>query len=67
MHDQFLKYEVSRFKKQNPQFLLGYGKYPIDWEGGFKKFPPELKMGIDAVTWGMFDFAHPEVRDGQPN
>jgi len=61
-HDQYFKYEVSRFKKQNPQLLLGHGKYPFDWETGFGGLPPELKQGIDAFTWGMFDFAHPEVR-----
>lgn len=62
-HDQFFRYEVSRFKKQNPHLLLGYGKYPINWETGFKGLPPELKKGIDSFTWGMFDFAHKEVRD----
>lgn len=62
-HDQFFKYEVSRFKKTNPQLLLGYGKYPIDWEAGFKGLPPHLKKGMDSFTWGMFDFAHKQVRD----
>ena len=61
-HDQFFKYEVSRFKKKNPHLLLGYGKYPIDWEAGFKGLPADLKKGIDSFTWGMFDFAHREVR-----
>jgi hypothetical protein len=61
-HEQFFKYEVSRFKRANPQLLLGYGKYPINWEAGFKGLPPELKKGIDSFTWGMFDFAHREVR-----
>jgi hypothetical protein len=61
-HDQYFKYELSRFKRQNPQFLLGYGSYPIDWEKGYKGLPPDKKMGMDAITWGMFDFAHPEVR-----
>jgi hypothetical protein len=63
MHDMFFKYEVSRFKKQNPHLLLGYGKYPINWETGFKGLPPELKKGMDSFTWGMFDFAHKEVRE----
>ncbi|MFN0166982.1 MAG: hypothetical protein ACKV22_11190, partial [Bryobacteraceae bacterium] len=62
-HDQFYKYEVSRFKKKNPHLLLGYGKYPIDWEKGFKGLPAHLKKGMDSFTWGMFDFAHREVRD----
>lgn len=62
-HDQFFRYEVSRFKRKNPHLLLGYGKYPIDWEKGFKGLPPELKKGMDSFTWGMFDFAHKEVRD----
>ena len=43
--------------------MLGYGKYPIDWETGFKGLPPNLKKGIDSFTWGMFDFAHKEVRE----
>ncbi len=62
-HDQFYKYEVSRFKKRNPHLLLGYGKYPINWETGFKGLPPELKKGMDSFTWGMFDFGHQEVRE----
>lgn len=61
-HDQYFRYEVSRFKKQNPQLLLGHGKYPLDWETGFSGLAPELKQGIDAFTWGMFDFAHAAVR-----
>ncbi len=62
-HDQFYKYEVSRFKKQNPHLLLGHGNYPINWETGFKGLPQELKKGMDSFTWGMFDFAHREVRE----
>ena len=62
-HDQFFKYEVSRFKKKNPHLLLGYGKYPIDWEKGSNGLPAHLKKGMDSFTWGMFDFAHKEVRD----
>ncbi len=61
-HDQFFRYEVSVFKRKNPRLLLGYGKYPIDWEAGFKGLPPNLKQGIDSFTWGMFDYAHAEVR-----
>jgi hypothetical protein len=41
--DQFFQYEVSRFKKKNPHLLLGYGKYPLDWETGFKGLPAALK------------------------
>ncbi|MFN0166978.1 MAG: hypothetical protein ACKV22_11170 [Bryobacteraceae bacterium] len=62
-HDQFFRYEVSRFKKNNPQLLIGHGTYPIDWEKGFKGLPAHLKKGMDSFTWGMFDFAHKEVRD----
>lgn len=62
-HDQFFRYEVSRFKKNNPHLLLGYGTYPLDWESGFKGLPAHLKRGIDSFTWGMFDFAHKDVRD----
>ncbi len=62
-HDQYFKYEVSRFKMRNPQFLLGHGTYPIDWEAGFRGLPSNLKKGMDSHTWGMFDFAHAEVRD----
>jgi hypothetical protein len=60
-HDMFYKYEVSRFKKNNPHLLLGYGKYPIDWEGSNRDYPD--RTGIDFRTWGMFDFAHAEVRE----
>jgi hypothetical protein len=62
-HDQFFRYEVSRFKRHNPQLMLGHGKYPINWEIGFKGLPSDLKKGIDSFTWGMFDFAHKEVRE----
>jgi hypothetical protein len=62
-HDQYFKYEVSRFKRAHPELLIGYGKYPINWEAGVKGLPPNLKMGMDSHTWGMFDFAHKEVRD----
>ena len=60
IHDAFYKYEVTRFKKQNPHLLLGYGKYPMDWEGGYSKLAD--KKGMDAIFWSAFDYAHPEVR-----
>ena len=63
MHDMFYLYEVSRFKLANPQLLLGSTgpDWKPDWGQGFRGL--ENKKGIDAVTWGMFDFAHQEVRD----
>ena len=63
MHDMFYLYEVSRFKLDNPHLLLGStGKdWKPNWKEGFRGL--DNKKGIDAITWGMFDFAHKEVRD----
>ena len=60
MHDMFFLYEVSQFKLDNPQLLLGHGSY-ADWERGFRGHP-DLKS-TQSFTWGMFDFAHEEVRE----
>ena len=60
MHDMFFKYEVSRFKLENPQLLLGRGTY-VDWEKGAGGHPDPAS--IESFNWGMFDFAHQEVRD----
>ncbi|MFM1550674.1 MAG: hypothetical protein ACKJSG_14815 [Lentisphaeria bacterium] len=60
MHDMFYKDEVSSFKLENPQLLLGYGKYN-DWERGAQRHPNPESM--ESFTWGGFDFAHQEVRD----
>ena len=62
-HDQFYKYEASKFKMANPHLLLGYTgpDWQPPWGTGFRKHPnPE---SLDAINWGMFDFAHKEVRD----
>ena len=58
-HDMFFKYEVSQFKFDNPHLLLGHGKY-VDWEKGSYGHPHRER--IESFTWGMFDFAHAEVR-----
>ena len=60
MHDMFFKYEVTQFKLDNPHLLLGYGTY-IDWEKGAKGHPNP--QSTDSFNWGMFDFAHEEVRE----
>ena len=62
-HDQAYKYEVSRFKKDNPQLLLGYTgpDWTPPWGTWFREHPSPESM--DATNWGMFDFAHKEVRD----
>lgn len=60
MHDMFYKYEVSRFKLDNPHLLLGYGGY-MDWEKGYRGHPdPE---SLKSFQWGCFDFVHEQVRD----
>lgn len=46
-HDQYYKYELSRFKQQNPHLLFGKSDSP----------------GIESITWQQFDFGHQEVRD----
>lgn len=63
MHDMFFLYEVSRFKLENPHLLLGSTgpDWKPDWKRGYHGL--DNKQGIDALTWGMFDFAHKEVRD----
>ena len=60
MHDMFFKYEVSQFKLDNPQLLLGHGSY-IDWEKGARGHPN--LQSTDSFNWGMFDFAHDQVRE----
>ena len=62
-HDQYFQYEVSHFKLANPQFLIGStgpGWKP-DWEKGYKGRAD--KKGMAAFTWGLFDYAHKEVRE----
>jgi hypothetical protein len=62
-HDQAFKYEVSQFKKDNPHLLLGCTG--PDWEppwGTWFRSQPD-PAGMDATNWGLFDFAHQEVRD----
>lgn len=63
MHDMFFRFEVSRFKLDNPHLLLGSTapNWRPDWSRGFQGLA--AKKGIGAITWGMFDFAHKEVRD----
>ncbi|MAE62736.1 MAG: hypothetical protein CMJ18_00565 [Phycisphaeraceae bacterium] len=60
MHDMFYKYEVSRYKLENPHLLLGHGSY-IDWEKGARGHPD--RKSIESFTWGMFDYAHEQVRE----
>jgi hypothetical protein len=59
VHDMYFKYEVSRFKLDNPHLLLGYGKYN-DWEKGARGHSD--RSSLEAHTWGMFNYAHEEVR-----
>ena len=59
-HDMHFKYEVSRFKLDNPHLLIGHGEY-VDWEAGAKGHPDPTS--IASLTWGLFDYAHEEVRD----
>ena len=59
-HDMFFKYEVSDFKLKNKHLLLGHGTY-TDFETGAGGHPNQGTM--EARTWGMFDFAHQDVRD----
>ena len=60
-HDQFYKYEVSAFKLANPQLLIGHKTGYIDWEKGRQGHPDLTSM--ESFTWGLFDYAHQEVRD----
>ena len=62
-HDMFFKYEVSDFKLKNKHLLLGHGTY-TDFEKGASGYPnPPWAPSMERRTWGMFDFAHQEVRD----
>ena len=63
-HDHIFPTDVTKFKRDNPHLLLGYTG--PDWEplwswGAAHKGHPE-PYSFDSFTWGMFDFAHPEVR-----
>ena len=60
MHDMFFKYEVSRFKLDNPHLLLGHGDY-CDWEKGFRGYPD--RTSLKSFQWGSFDYAHEQVRE----
>lgn len=62
-HDMGFRYEVSRFKLDNPHLLLGCTG--PDWEPKWGTWYREQDDPSDmmATNWGMFDFAHREVRD----
>ncbi len=60
-HDQFFKYEVSAFKLANPQLLIGHKTGYIDWDKGYLGHPD--RTSPHSRTWGLFDYAHKEVRD----
>ncbi len=53
MHDMFFKFELSQFKADHPEFLLGRGD-------------EQSRSEFAGFTWGMFDYAHREVRDHRP-
>jgi hypothetical protein len=60
-HDQYYKYEVSAFKLENPELLIGHKTGYVDWEKGVGGHPqPDSLAG---QTWGLFDYAHQKVRD----
>ena len=59
-HDMYYKYEVSAFKLENPHLLIGHDKGYADWEKGWRGHPD--KKSIACFTWGLFDYAHEEVR-----
>ncbi|MFH0964267.1 MAG: hypothetical protein V2A58_09675 [Planctomycetota bacterium] len=60
-HDQYFRYEVSAFKLKNPQLLIGAKTGYMDWEKGFGGHPDG--RSIESFTWGLFDYAHAEVRE----
>jgi len=62
-HDQAFKYEASKFKMAKPHLLLG--STGPDWEPKWGTWFREQEDPSDmmATNWGMFDFAHQEVRD----
>jgi len=60
-HDMYFRYEVTAYKKANPHLLIGYEKGYVDWEKGVLSYPETGT--IDSHTWGMFDYAHEEVRE----
>jgi len=60
LHDALFRFEVSAFKQANPQFLIGHKTGYVDFERGLGGHPHPLS--IDSFTWGMFDYAHEEVR-----
>ncbi len=66
-HDQYLfaRFELSDFKRQHPEYLLGED---VDWEQSWIAHgeispPGKYQPGtIDSITWGLFDYAHEAVR-----
>jgi len=61
-HDQydFARQEVSAFKLANPHLLIGWPEY-VDFDKSVGGHPDQMSM--DCFTWGMFDYAHEEVRE----
>ena len=60
-HDQFYKYEVSAFKLANPHLVIGHKTGYVDWEKGAQGHADP--KSLDSRVWGLFDYAHQEVRD----
>lgn len=62
-HDQFFRYEASRYKMANPHLLLGCTgpDWQPPWGTSWREHPDP--GSLDATNWGLFDFAHQAVRD----
>ena len=64
-HDHIFPTDVTKFKRENPHLLLGYTgpAWEPYWSWGEAHKGHPDPYSIDSFTWGMFDFAHKEVRD----
>jgi hypothetical protein len=62
-HDQGYKYEVSRYKMDNPHLLIGYTGPEWQPKWGTWNREQDDPSHPDATNWGLFDFAHQEVCD----
>ena len=61
-HDMWFRFELSDFKKEHPEYLLGED---VDWEQYWASGPPPDKCppgSLKSIIWGVFDFAHEAVR-----
>ena len=60
-HDQIyaFRHEVSNFKRNHPEYLLGNPHWEVG-DRAQKEYAPDT---MESFTWGLFDYSHKAVRD----